>query len=140
MADQSDGEACGPVREDYEALFRHYDVTAVFSGHAHLYEHFYVPDDGTPTRTDQPSASYAHDGNAIHYVVTGGGGGPLPNGCDPIPGENVEHSYDYRQARGCGYHVTQIEVDGGTLTVSVIGVEGSADSYTTSVWDTFVIE
>jgi hypothetical protein len=134
------GECVQPVREHYEQLFRDYDVTMVFAGHAHLYEHFYVPDDGSHTRQQPPPTTYPHDGNGIHYVITGGGGGPLPNGCSPIPPEKVQYSYDYAQARNCGYHVTQVEVDGARLSVSVIAVEGDQTSHTTTLWDSFTIE
>jgi len=142
MAEVSDSDTDGldRVREAYEGLFRQYDVTMVFSGHAHVYDRFYVPDDGTPTRSRPPPPSYPNDGNAVHYIVTGGGGGPLPSGCSPAPGEREEYSYDFSQQRGCGYHVTLVEVEGDRLTVSIIGVSGNEDSYTTDVWDTFTIE
>jgi hypothetical protein len=140
MVDSSDGECTEPVRRHYASYFHDYDVTMVFSGHAHIYEHFYVPDDGSETRARPAPAVYAHDGEAVHYVITGGGGGPLPNGCDPIPPEREELSYTYSQQRGCGYHVTWVEVEGDALHVSVIGVEGSESSYTTSEWDAFSIE
>lgn len=45
------------VRQKYEALFRKYKVTAVFSGHVHAFEDI-----------------QAH---GVRYIVTGGGGGPL---------------------------------------------------------------
>ncbi len=139
MDEASSGGCVEPVREPYEQLFRDYDVTLVLSGHAHVYDRFYVPDDGSPTHEEPPPASYPHDGQAVHYIVTGGGGGPLPNGCNPGPPPKPELSYDYSQARNCGYHVTRIEVDGAELTVSVIGVEGDGTAYSTEIWDQFQI-
>ena len=68
MAETGTGEAIGPVRKYYEALFRQYDVTMVFSGHAHVYDRFWVPDDGSASRSDPPKKAYPHDGKAIHYV------------------------------------------------------------------------
>ena len=129
------GECIQPVRKHYEALFRKYDVTAVFSGHAHLYDHFYVPDDAHKTRKDPSPKSYPHDGKAIHYIVTGGGGGGL-NKC----GWKKQYSYDFFQSRACIYHVTRVQVSGKKLTFSIVKVVGSASSYKTSVADTFVVK
>jgi hypothetical protein len=140
MEESGSGEAVEPVRKHYEALFRQYDVTMVFSGHVHMYEHFHVPDGGAATRASPPPKSYPHDGKSIHYLITGGGGGPLPNGCNPTPGEKQQKSYDYMQSRACGYHVTQVKVAGKKLSVSVIGVKGSETSHTTSGLDGFAVE
>lgn len=140
MAESADGECILPVRQAYEPLLRRYDVTMAFSGHAHVYEHFLVPDDDTATRARPSPQTYPSRTDAVHYVITGGGGGPLPNGCDPMPGERQEKSYDYSQGRGCSYHVTRVEVEGERLTVTVLKVEGGADSQTTSEMDRFVIE
>ncbi|MBW2526873.1 MAG: metallophosphoesterase [Deltaproteobacteria bacterium] len=139
MAESASGECLLPVRTAYETLFRDYDVTIAFAGHTHLYDRFYVPDDGTPTRQDPPPSSYPHDGQGVHYLVTGGAG-PLPSGCSPPPAPRQELSYDYLQTRRCGHHVTEVEVLGGKLTVRIIGVDGSASDYTTEQWDEFTIE
>ena len=139
MAEGGDGEAVGPVREDYEDLFRAYDVTVAFSGHAHVYEHFEVPDDGHSTRRDGSAASYVHDGSAVHYVVTGGGGGPLP-GCDPMGAPIEDHSAGYLQGRACGYHATRVQVDGHRLTVSTHWVDGGAGAWSTGTWETWSLE
>jgi|GEM_PF-1126849 len=139
MAEHStDGECIDFVREHYEEIFRRYDVTIVFSGHAHVYDRFYVPDDGSPTRARPAPQIYPHDGSGIHYIVTGGGGGPLPSPCPPS--ERHELSYDYSQNRGCGYHFTLVEVVGDEINVSIIGVDGNSSNYTTEVWDTFSIK
>jgi hypothetical protein len=140
MAEESDSECVGPVRGYYESLFRDHDVTLVFAGHTHIYDRFHVPDDGSHTRQTPPPTSYDHDAEEVHYLVAGGGGGPLREGCDPMPDPREEHSYGYSQTRGCGYHFVHVEVVGPALTVRVIGVEGSRDDYTTTVWDEFRIE
>ena len=128
------GECIRPVRRLYEDLFRTYDVTLVFSGHAHLYDRFYVPDDDRPTRADPPPVSYPHDGRGIHYVVTGGGGGPLNRGT-----WREESSWAFSQRRLCAYHVTEVQVDGRALRVRVHQVEGSADAPRHSLFDEFTI-
>jgi ubiquitin len=135
MPENASGECIAPVRQHYEALFRKYDVRLVFSGHAHLWEHFHVPDNGQATKADPHPASYVGDGNSIHYVVTGGGGGPL-NSC---PSPKKELSLSFWQGRFCAFHVTQVKVDGKKLTVSAIKVTGSASSYKTEVADSFAI-
>lgn len=139
MADDSDSECIGPVRGYYEEIFQAWGVTLVFAGHAHVYEHFYVPDDGTPTRADPAPSAYPGSQDAVHYVVTGGGGGPLPS-CDPMSSPLQETSYPFLQDRGCGYHVQHVQVEGRKITVRVVGVEGDESSQTTSVWDEYVIE
>ncbi|MBI4705978.1 MAG: metallophosphoesterase [Deltaproteobacteria bacterium] len=140
MEETDPSECVKPVRQAYEALVRDYDVTAVFSGHVHLYERFYVPDDGSPTKSDSPPSIYPHDGHAVHYVTTGGGGGPLPNNCSPIPAPLKQYSFQYLQARRCGYHVTRVQVEGKKLTLSVIGVTGNASDHTTELWDEIVVQ
>ena len=138
MAESADGECIEPVRGYYEALFRQYDVTMVFSGHAHNYDRFYVPDDGSPTR-ETATDMYTHDGTGVHYMVTGGGGGGLTGGCAPYP-LRQEYSYQYSQARGCFHHVTEVEVHGGSLTVTIWQVEGSESDYSSTLADQFFIE
>jgi len=55
-----------PNTVKFVPLFEKYNVTAVFSGHDHAYEHFLS--------------------NGIHYFVSGGGGGPLYDVDAPLPG------------------------------------------------------
>ena len=136
MAENTSGECIGPVRKHYEALFRKYDVTVVFSGHAHLYDRFYVPDDGHATRKDPPPKTYPGGGQAIHYIVTGGGGGGL-NSCNTL---KKEKSYAFFQRRFCVHHVTRVQVSGKQLTISAVKVQGSASSYSTKVVDSFVVQ
>jgi len=128
------GECMLPVRRLYEGLFRKYDVTLVFSGHAHLYDRFCVPDDGTPTRSETPPARYAHDGTAVHYVVTGGGGGPLN------PGDWKElSSWPFSQKRVCAYHVVEVQVQGRELRVRVHLVSGNRDAPGQALFEEFCI-
>ena len=124
------------MRKHYEALFQKYDVTMVFSGHAHLYDRFFVPDDGHQTRQNPPPKTYPHDGKAVHYIVTGGGGGSL-NGCSTL---KKEKSYAFYQKRGCFHHVTRVKVKGKKLEVSIVKVSGSQSSHTTSVYDSFTVQ
>ena len=136
MEDDTDGECTAPVRRAYEELMRAYDVTVVFSGHAHLYDRFFVPDDGHATRAMPAPTSYPRGGDAVHYLVTGGGGGPL-NPCNP---EREQTSYGYAQARMCDYHATHVLVDGPNLTIRVVGVRGSGATHDTWIEDEFRIE
>ena len=100
------GECTGPVRAYYEPLFRQYGVRLVFSGHAHVYDRFAVP----------------NGDSQIHYIVTGGAGGPLgkPNWRKDTPGAA------FTQARTADYHVVRVEVDGPGLELSCILVQGDA--------------
>ena len=128
------GECILPVRRLYEELFRRYDVTLVFSGHAHLYDRFYVPDDGTATRLSPPPPRYPHDGKAIHYIVTGGAGGPLNRGA-----WREETSWAFSQQRVCAYHLVEVKVKGRGLEVQVHLVSGSAEEPVSSVFEQFLI-
>ena len=138
MLDDGTGECTGPVRDHYASYFHDHDATIVFSGHAHVYDRFWVPDDGHPT-AGAARTTYPRDGDAVHYIVTGGGGGPLPS-CSPMPSRDGVVGQDYTQARGCGHHFVLVEVDGPRLAVRAIGVEGSAASWEARTWDRFTIE
>jgi hypothetical protein len=129
------GECVEPVRRHYEALFREFDVTAVLSGHAYLYDRFYVPDDSSASRTKQPTMTYPHDGQGIHYIVTGGGGGPLNSGH-----YRADFSDQFSQRRKVAHHVMYVQVTGKRMVVSVVEVHGGENDYTTSVFDRFAIE
>jgi len=138
MDEQSRSGCVAPVRRLYEPLFRRYDVTMVFSGHAHLYDRFFVPDDHRrtrPRRGVRRPRRFVHDGKGIHYIVTGGGGGPLKH-CKIL---KKERSYRYAQRRACVHHVTRVQIQGGQLEVSAVRVRGSAASYRADVIDRFVI-
>ncbi len=135
------GDSLLPMRQPYEALFRKYDVTMVFSGHIHAYDRFIVPDDGKMTRASPPPVRYAHDGKGVHYLVLGpAGANYLPNKCAPIPPPREERSYGYLQARGCGHNMVRVMVRGKHLEVEVLGVKGGPADYKVSTWDAFNIE
>jgi hypothetical protein len=136
--DDKEHDSLGPVREAYEPVLKKYRVTAVLSGHEHLYMHYLVPADGHPTRADRPPTTYRR-AEGIHHVTTGGGGGPLP-ACKPIAPEQPLKSHAFLQTRACGYHFTQVTVEGSRVTFDVWGVSGDAKSHTIERWDHFTIE
>ncbi|MBN2451435.1 MAG: metallophosphoesterase [Lentisphaeria bacterium] len=133
-AQPAKGECIAPVRVLYEELFQRHDVTIVFSGHAHLYDRFYVPDDGHATHAETPPTTFPHDGKAIHYIVTGGGGGPLNRG-----GWQTDKSSACFQNRIRAYHVIQVQVDGRKLTLTPYLVSGDAANPAHRAFETFVI-
>jgi hypothetical protein len=115
-------------------------VTAVFAGHVHLHERFYVPHDGHPTATKTPPKIYPHDGRGIHYVTVGpSGSGFVPWLGKPAPPPLKETSLKYLQGFGRGHNMARVEVDGPSLKITIIGVEGTRSKYTTKVWDSFSI-
>jgi hypothetical protein len=83
------------VLASWVPLFRHYDVTVVFSGHQHVYEH-HVSDD-------------------VDYVVTGGGGAGL-YAC-------VRDPSTLRTCRSV-YHFLLVTVDDARVTVEAITPTG----------------
>ena len=137
--EDAEQDALAFVREAYEPVLRKYAVTAVLSGHEHLYLHYLVPADGHATRSTPAPALYRRDAG-IHHVTSGGGGGPLPGGCKPVPPELEQASRAFLQKRACGYHFTQVSVDGKKITFDVWGVSGSAQSHAVRQWDHFTVE
>ena len=127
-----------PVRDQYNALFRRYGVRMVFSGHVHNYEHLWVPADERPSRpadgAERPKRYPLGDG--IHYIVTGGGGGPLGS----ITPRRELPSFGFRQAAERGYHVVTLEVDGKKITVRRVAISGGEKDFAGKVTDEFVIE
>ena len=95
------------LRERWGSLFETYGVTAVFSGHDHVYE-----------RAEH---------NGIRYFVTGGGGAPLyarrPRP-DPIDAAAVKK---YERA----YHYLRVTVTGQRVEISAIRTDGTAIETTT---------
>ncbi len=135
------GDSLRPARLAYESLFRKYDVTMVFSGHAHTYDRFLVPDDGMPSQVSPPPTQYRHDGKAVHYLVIGpAGGNYLPGGCAPTPPPRQELSYNYLQARKCGQNMARVSVSGDMLEVQVLGLEGGVGGYRLTEWDRFTLK
>jgi len=109
------GECTGPVRAYHEPLFQKYGVKLVFSGHAHLYDRFAVPNGDSWT----------------HYMVTGGGGGGLNGGHwqTSVPGTA------FTKARVCAYHVVRVEVRDRELEISCLLVQGNAAAPKTKLFE-----
>ena len=128
-----EGYASRPVREVYGDLLEQYDVTAVFAGHAHMYDHLYVPDDGHTTRIADGGYPNVYDAaeDGIHYITTGGGGGGNVTGhhdglvepaCPGIVSWSDGRYYSMR--RYCGRHFVHVAVDGERITIRSIAVWG----------------
>ena len=91
------------LRERWTPLFELYDVTAVFSGHDHVY-----------SRADH---------NGLHYFISGGGGAPLyprrprPNPIDVEAVKKFERVLHYLRVTVTGnrVEVTAIRADGTTI-------------------------
>ena len=142
MDEGGGGDNLTSVRGPYEALFRKYDVTTVFTGHAHVYERFYVPDDGTPTRSkNRPRQCYNLDGEGVHHLTVGPSGSAYMPGdyCANVPEPREEPSLAYLQGRGCGHNVAQVQVRGKQVDVNIVGITGSPEAFQTSLWDSFTI-
>jgi len=103
------------LRERWTPLFEKYQVSAVFSGHDHVY-----------TRAE-------HDG--VHYFVTGGGGAPLypkkpnPNPIDVAAVKKFERVLHYLRINITSRRVeiTGVRADGTTIE-SMTWEEGSVTS------------
>jgi acid phosphatase type 7 len=91
------------LRERWTPLFERYGVSAVFSGHDHVY-----------SRAEH---------NSVHYFVTGGGGAPLyprrpkPNPIDAAAVKKFERVLHYLRVSVTGnrLEVTAIRADGTTI-------------------------
>jgi 3',5'-cyclic AMP phosphodiesterase CpdA len=84
-----------PIQE-MVPLFEQYNVTAVFNGHDHNYQH--------------------HVKNGVHYVVTGGGGAPLYEVDAPIP--------EITQKVVRVEHFVQVKVAGEQARIEAVGLDG----------------
>ncbi|MGN6111133.1 MAG: metallophosphoesterase family protein, partial [Kofleriaceae bacterium] len=95
------------LRERWTPLFEKYDVTAVFSGHDHVY-----------TRAEHED---------VHYFVSGGGGAPLyPK--RPRPGSlDVEAVKRFERA----FHYLRVTVSGRRVEVTAIRADGTQIETTT---------
>ncbi len=99
------------LRERWTPLFEKYNVTAVFSGHDHVYE-----------RAEH---------NGIHYFVSGGGGAPLyarrprPEALDAQAVKKYERVYHYLRVSLTGnrIEITGVRVD-GTVIETTTWTEG----------------
>ena len=81
---------------DMVPLFEKYNVSAVFTGHDHNYQH--------------------HVKGGVHYVVTGGGGAPLYPVDGPLEGitQKVESTE----------HFVRVKVDGTQAVVEAVALDG----------------
>ena len=143
MDETGGGDTLTSVRGPYEGLFRKYDVTTVFTGHAHVYEHFYVPDDGKPTRSPhRKEQRYVQDGSGVHHLTVGPSGSAYMPGdyCQNIPEPREEPSLAYLQGRGCGHNMAQVIVRGKDVDVNIVGLKGNPKAFQLSVWDSFTIK
>jgi len=77
-------------------LFEKYNVSAVFNGHDHNYQH--------------------HVHNGVHYVVTGGGGAPLYPVDAPIEGTTLKGESTE--------HYVRVQVDGNQAVIEAVALEG----------------
>lgn len=89
------------LRERWTPLFEKYQVTAVFSGHDHVYE-----------RAE-------HEG--LHYFVTGGGGAPL------YPRRPKSNPIDVAAVKRFerAFHFLRVTVTGSRIEVTAIRTDGS---------------
>lgn len=94
------GGVNGPLRANWEEIFRQTGVDVVFNGHMHCYEHFYV--------------------HGIHYVVTGGGGAPLQDAMEYVAPGTVFRRYKT-------LHYVRVTVDRDTMRVEMIPVASVYD-------------
>jgi len=86
------------TREVFHPIFVEHEVTAVFNGHNHCYEHFLV--------------------DGIHYIVTGGGGAPLYASDSHI----VESELHLRKVGLSVLHYSVLDVRPEAIRVSVTSV------------------
>ncbi len=92
------------VRAAFAPIFEQYGVQLVLNGHDHDYER------------SKPWRQYTSDGQAVTYVVTGGGGGPLYT-----VGTNAWTAF----AQSAYHYVRVTAGTGCTLTVSAIKIDGT---------------
>ena len=98
------------LRERWTPLFEKYQVSAVFSGHDHVYE-----------RAER---------NAIHYFVSGGGGAPLyPRRPNPSP-DDLEAVKKFERV----FHFLRVAVTGERVEVTAIRTDGTVIE--TTAWTT----
>jgi hypothetical protein len=93
------------IRDVILPVAREYGVQLIFSGHDHGYERF------TPT-------------NGVYSIISGGGGGPLPNYFYPrVPGSDQRD--DGSSQFHVAWHFLSVSVDGDTLRLEAIGTNGT---------------
>jgi hypothetical protein len=95
------------LRERWTPLFEQYDITAVFSGHDHVY-----------SRAEH---------HAVHYFVTGGGGAPL------YPRRPRSHPIDLAAVKKFErvLHYLRVTVTGNRVEVTAVRADGTIIETTT---------
>ena len=152
------------VREAYGSMFEEFDVSFVFAGHAHMYDHLYVPHPDAsgqraatrpdtltvqwPQKADDPTPVFPL-AQGVHYITTGGGGGGNlthtpgqsvgnPNYC---PAESSSYEgYGFVQKRWCRRHFVHVRVDGESIEVEATEVQPLAVTPNTWLIEQFNIE
>jgi hypothetical protein len=121
--------ATAAIRTNYMPVFRQHHVTALFTGHEHLFEHWveHYQDAGTTNK------------HRMDVIVTGGGGAPLygyrgePRLADYINASKEEKiSVEHLVKPGAKpsdnpYHYVIVRVDGPRLMFEVVGVDWGAE-------------
>jgi hypothetical protein len=93
------------VRQAFGPLFEKYGVQLVLSAHDHLYER------SVPWRTSADAAR-----QAVTYVVTGGGGGPL----------YAVTQNAWTAVAASRHHYLKVAIDGCSATIAAVGTDGAA--------------
>ncbi len=105
----SDGHDANASAPTLRKLFTQYGVTAVFSGHDHVYERSH------PTAFDSASPDGRIADGGTTYLVTGGGGSD-PHGFRSTAWFDAKRSSDF--------HYTRVTVNGSHLTTTAIDPSG----------------
>ncbi|MEO8152310.1 MAG: metallophosphoesterase [Rhizobacter sp.] len=116
----SDGHAANASWPTLLKEFSKYKAKIVFSGHAHVYERSYPV-----TASDANPGGVRDDTNGTVYNVTGGGGS-YPDGFSRTSSLSA-----VRASGSNAYHYLRVDVNGASVNVKAIGLDGRVlDSYT----------
>lgn len=97
---------CVAVQQQVNPIVERHGVQLLLAGHEHGYERTYPLLGGLPVSAPSPSTT---------YIVTGGGGGALESvGSFPQTAVSVQ-----------AFHYLRIDVDGISLTLTAIGLDGT---------------
>ena len=96
---------CAAVQELVNPIVERHGVQLVLAGHEHAYERSYPLAGNQPVESSERSTT---------YVVTGGGGGALES-----VGSSVQCECSVQ-----AFHYLRVDVDGESLTVTAIGLDG----------------
>lgn len=106
-------------------LFVRYNVDIVFQGHDHIYERFQP--EGVAGPLGNPAGDPDNITEGVTYVVTGGGGAPLPqDGVPPAPTTEAGVTPNLTsQVAEAAFEAMQIDVSGDEVHVNVFGIDGT---------------